>query len=104
MKTEWKRKRKRKGLQSMSEWDEWDQTEDYTSLPLLSMSCGEKQPETESPDLKITSEEWQVQMRRVKSTRVKTRAGNRQSACNNKLEAIAEQDHDRKTGQKESEF
>ena len=31
-------KGKKKGLQSMSEWD---QTDEYTSVPILSMSCGE---------------------------------------------------------------
>ena len=35
----------------MSEWDEWDQTDEYTSVSILSMSCGQAQPETESPDL-----------------------------------------------------
>ena len=38
-------------------------------------------------------------MKRVKSTCVKTRTGNRQFVRNNKFEAIAEQDHDKKTRQ-----
>ena len=85
-----------KGWQSINEWAEWDQTDKYTSVPILSMSCGEKQPETESPDLKITS---------VKSTCIKTRAGNRQFVCNTKFVAIAEKSRDKKknTGQKSSE-
>ena len=29
------------------------------------MSCGEKQPETDSPEMKITSEVWQVPMKSV---------------------------------------
>ena len=74
----------------MNEWDDWDQTEDYTSVPLLSMSCEERQPETESSD------QWHVSVKRVKSTRVKTRTGNRQFVCNNKFEAIDEQDQDRR--------
>ena len=74
----------------MNEWDDWDQTEDYTSVPLLSMSCEERQPETESSD------QWHVSVKRVKSTRVKTRTGNRQFVCNNKFEAIDEQDQDKK--------
>ena len=57
--------KRKKDLQSMSEWDEWDQTDEHTSMPILSMRCGEKQSETESPDLKTRSEEWQVPMRRV---------------------------------------
>ena len=98
---EWGQKGKGKGkrLQSMNEWDGWDQTDEYTSVPLLSMSCGEQQPETESPDLKITSEEWQVPMKRLKSTCLKTITGNRQFVLNNNFEAIAEQDHDEKTRQ-----
>ena len=41
---EWCQKGKGKGkrLQSMNEWDGWDQTDEYTSVPLLSMSCGEQ--------------------------------------------------------------
>ena len=89
------RKLKRKGTSKHERM--WDQTEDYTSMPLLSMRCGEKQPETESPD------QWQVLVKRVKSTCVKTRAGNGQFVCNTKFEASAEQDQDDKTGQKESE-
>ena len=79
-----KGKGKGKGLQSVSEWD---QTEDYT-MPILSMSCGEKQSETEH-----------------QSTCVKTREGNRQFVCNNKFEVITEHEHERKTRQdrKESE-
>ena len=52
---------------------EWDQTDEYTSVPIPSMSCGEKQPETESPGPKITSEEWEVPLERVKSTCTETR-------------------------------
>ena len=59
----------------MSDWDEWDQTDDYISVPILSLSCGEKEQETGSPDLKIASEEWQVPMKRVESTCLKTRGG-----------------------------
>ena len=70
-----KEREKGKRLQSMNEWDEWDQTDDYTSVPIVLMSCGAKQPETESPDRKMASEEWQVPMKRVKSTGIKTRAG-----------------------------
>ena len=58
-----------------------------------------KTPETESPDLKRTSEEWQVPMKRVESTCVKTRAGSRQFMGSNKFEAIAEQHHDTTTRQ-----
>ena len=65
-------------------------------MPILSM-LWRKLPETEAPDLQIASEEWQVPMKRVKSTCIKTRAGNRQLVCNNKFEAIAEQNHDKKT-------
>ena len=82
-----KGKGKGKGLQSMSEWDEWDQTEDYTSVPISSMSCGERQSETNPAD------QWQVLVKRVKSTCVKTRAGKRQFVRNNKFEAIAEHEH-----------
>ena len=48
------------------------------------MSCGEKHPETESPDLKMTSEEWQVPMKRLKSTCIKTGASNLQFVCDMK--------------------
>ena len=51
----------------------------------------------ESPDWKMTSENWQVPMKRVKSTGIKTRAGNRQIMCNNEFEAIAERNRDKKT-------
>ena len=54
-----------KGLQSMNEWDEWDQT---------------VQPEIEPPNPKTTSAKWQVPMER----------GKRQFVCNTKFEAIAE--------------
>ena len=37
-----KGKGKGKGLQCVNEWD---QTDGYTSVPILSVSCGEKQPE-----------------------------------------------------------
>ena len=30
----------------MNEWDDWDQTEDFTEVPIMSMGCGEKQSET----------------------------------------------------------
>ena len=49
---------KEKGLQSMNEWDEWCQTDEYTRVPILSMSCGEEQPEIKSPALSMTSEKW----------------------------------------------
>ena len=75
----------------MNERDEWEKTEDYTSVPLLLMSCGEKQPETEFPD------QCQVPVKRVKTTCVKTRASKRRFVCNNKFEAIAEQDQDKTT-------
>ena len=94
-----KEKGQGKGLKSVSDWGEWDQAHEYNSVPIPSVSCGEKQPDTESPDLKITSEEWQVPLKRVKSTCTKTRAGSRQFVCNNKFEAIAEQSHDKKTKQ-----
>ena len=42
------RKGQEKTLQSMSEWDEQDQTDEHTSVPIFSMSCGHAQPETES--------------------------------------------------------
>ena len=38
-------------------------------------------------------------MKRVNSTCIKTSAGNRQFVCNNKFEAIAEQNHDQETKQ-----
>ena len=82
-----------KGLQSVNEWDEWDQTEDYSSVPLLSMSRGEKQSETEPPD------QWPVPVKRVKSMCVKTRAGSGQFVCHDKFEAITEVDHEEKTRQ-----
>ena len=34
---------------------EWDETDEYTSVPILSMSCGQEQPETESSDLNVAS-------------------------------------------------
>ena len=37
----------------------------------------------------MASEEWQVPVKRVTSTCIKTRAGNRQFVCNNRFEAIA---------------
>ena len=84
-------KGKEKGLQRMSEWDEWDQTDECTNVAILSMSCGEKQPETKSPALKMTSEEWQVPMKRVRSTCIKTSESNRQFVCDSKFETVAEQ-------------
>ena len=66
-----KGKGKGKGLRSMSEWDGWDHIDECSSVPILSMSCGVKHPEIESPDLKITSEEGQVLMKRVKSMCIK---------------------------------
>ena len=74
-----KGKGKEKGLQSMND--------EYTSVAKPSVSCGE----TQSPDRKMASEEWQVPMKRVKSTGIKTGEGNRQFVCNSKFEAIAEQ-------------
>ena len=81
----------------MSEWDEWDETDEYTNVPIPSMSCGEKQPETESPDRKMASEEWQVPMKRVKSMGIKTRAGNRQFVCDKKF--AVEQNREKKIEQ-----
>ena len=52
---------------------ELNQTDEYTSVPIPSMSCEEKQPETESPGSKITSDEWEVPVERVKSTCTKAR-------------------------------
>ena len=59
----------------------------------------EKQPKTESPDPKMTPEEWQIPMKRVKSTCITTTAGNLKFVCDNKFEAIAEQSRDEKTKQ-----
>ena len=53
----------------------------------------------ESSDLTMTSEGWRVPTKRVKSTRTKTRAGNRQFVGNNEFEAIAGQNRDKKTRQ-----
>ena len=72
-----KGKGKEKGLQSVNVWEERDVTDEITSEPILSMGCGEIQPKTESPDPKMTPEEWQIPMKRVKSTCTKFRASNR---------------------------
>ena len=77
----------------MNEWYECDQTEDCNNMPLLSMSCGERQPENEPTDYR------QVPARRVKLTCTKTTAGNRQFVCSNNFEAFAEQSHDKQTKQ-----
>ena len=81
----------------MSELDEWDQNDEYNTNPVDGI--WRKKSEIESQNLKTTSEEWQVPMRRVKSTCIKTRASNRQFVCNSKFEAIAEQSHDKRTKQ-----
>ena len=86
-------KGKGKELQSMNERDEWDQTEDHTSVPILSMSCGEKQSEANPAD------QWQVPVKRVKSICVKTESSNKQFVCNNKFETITEHEHEEKTRQ-----
>ena len=65
----------------MSEWDGWDQIDECSSVPILSMSCGEKHPEIESPDLKITPEEGQVLMKRVKSMSIKKSGQAIDSSC-----------------------
>ena len=39
-------KGKDKGLQSISECDEWDQHDEYYSLPIISLSSGEKTART----------------------------------------------------------
>ena len=36
-----KGKEKGKGLQSMNTWDEWDHNDEYTSVPVQSLSCGD---------------------------------------------------------------
>ena len=59
----------------------------------------EKQPKTESPDPKMTPEEWQIPMKRVKPTCIKIRAGNRKFVWDNKFEPIAEQSRDKRTKQ-----
>ena len=89
------RKGKGKGQQSMTECDECDQNDEYYSVPIQSLSCGE----IESQVLKMASEEWQVPVKRVTSTCIKTKAGNRQFTCNNRFDAIAQQSHDKKTKQ-----
>ena len=83
----------------MNVWEERDVTDEITSEPILSMGCGEIQPKTESPDPKMTPEEWQIPMKRVKSTCTKFRASNRKFVQDNKFEPIAEQSRDKKTKQ-----
>ena len=65
-----KERAKARGLQSVNEWDEKDQTEDHTSVPLLSMSCRKRKARNrcsrpvansgEASDIDDWSKQWTV--------------------------------------------
>ena len=80
------------------EWEEWDQTDEYTSVPILSMGCGETaknritRPEDDARGVANSDEA-------VESTCITTTAGNLKFVCDKKFEAIAEQSRDEKTKQ-----
>ena len=81
-----KGKGKGKGLQSVNKWAEWDLTDEFTSVPILSVSYGETgknrvaRPEDDARGVANS-------MKRVESTCITTTAGNRKFAWDNQFES-----------------